>query len=177
MKQTKHTVSPMSNEGRNAYVTQQITDALICLLADNELQQLSVSQLCAHAGVGRASFYRNFQSKEDILKIHIRALLQDVIDKLKKEEGKPLSEQLGILFSHLIQHRDFYSLIHRRNLMNLFKDVFMEICGAKPEYAMAEAYAAAFASYALYGWIEVWFDRGMQESAEEITALFQSHGL
>lgn len=33
-----------------------------------------------------------------------------------------------------------------------------------------EAYAAAFASYGLYGWIREWLARGMQESPEELYA-------
>ena len=36
-----------------------------------------------------------------------------------------------------------------------------------------EVYAKAFVAYSLYGWIEVWFQRGMQESAEEMQQLFQ----
>ena len=40
-----------------------------------------------------------------------------------------------------------------------------------------EAYARAYVAYALYGWIEVWFQRGMKETAEEIAGLFQSQGL
>lgn len=46
----------------------------------------------------------------------------------------------------------------------------------KPESSKAEAYAKAFAAYALYGWIEMWFQRGMQESAEEMRQLFQNQG-
>jgi len=32
-------------------------------------------------------------------------------------------------------------------------------------------------AYVLYGWIEVWFRRGMRESAEEIAELFERKGL
>ena len=63
MRQSVETVSPMSNEGRNAYVIGHITDALLGLLREKPLERISVSELCGRAGVGRASFYRNFISK------------------------------------------------------------------------------------------------------------------
>ena len=61
MEQNQKTVSPMSNEGRNAYVVEQLTAALLELLRERPLGEISVSQLCEKAGVGRTSFYRNFQ--------------------------------------------------------------------------------------------------------------------
>lgn len=60
--------------------------------------------------------------------------------------------------------------------MYLLKDVFISIYGPKPEHSKAETYARAYVSYALYGWIEVWFQRGMQETAEEIAGMFKEHG-
>lgn len=72
MRQNPQNVSPMSNEGRNAYVIRHLTDALLKLLHKKPLQEISISELCAQAGVGRASFYRNFDSKEDILKTYLR---------------------------------------------------------------------------------------------------------
>ena len=53
----------------------------------------------------------------------------------------------------------------------------IELCGPRPEHAKVEAYARAYAAYTLYGWIEVWFQRGMQETAEEIAEMFKEQGL
>lgn len=76
MEQTAKTVSPMSNEGRNAYVTEHITAAMLSLLKEKPLVEITISELCDRAGVGRTSFYRNFQEKEDILKEYIRRMFQ-----------------------------------------------------------------------------------------------------
>ena len=62
MEQNEKIVSPMSNEGRNAYVVEQLTGALLALLQEKPLADISVSQLCDKAGVGRTSFYRNYQA-------------------------------------------------------------------------------------------------------------------
>ena len=58
----------MNNEQKNTYVKRQITNALLFLLKEKPLSDISVSELTDKAGIGRVSFYRNYQSKEDILR-------------------------------------------------------------------------------------------------------------
>ena len=177
MRQNEKTVSPMSNEGRNSYVIEHITDALLKLMRDKPMEDISISELCEVAGIGRASFYRNFNSKEDILRGYIQTIFQDWTNGDKQNANQPLSELLRSMFSHFEVHRSFYELLNQRHLIYLLKDVIIGICGAKPAHPKMEAYARAYVAYALYGWIEVWFQRGMQETAKEIAGMFQSQGL
>ena len=72
----------MNNEQKNTYVKRQITDALLSLLKEKPLSDISVSELTDKAGIGRVSFYRNYQSKEDIL----------------REESDRLIKELGVLY-------------------------------------------------------------------------------
>ena len=104
-------------------------------------------------------------------------MFKEWTDEADRKENRPLSELLGLLFAHFEQHIDFYSLLKERNLIYLLKDVMIELCGPRPEHAKVEAYARAYAAYTLYGWIEVWFQRGMQETAEEIAEMFKEQGL
>lgn len=170
MEQKPRSVSPMSNEGRNTYVIERITAALLSLLEERPLAEISISELCGRAGVGRTSFYRNFQEKEDILKEHIGKLFREWTGALAAE--LPLDELIYAMFSHFEAHRGFYALLHERGLVWLLKDVILTACGFRPEREAVQAYASAFAAYSLYGWVEVWFLRGMKESPEEMAALF-----
>lgn len=177
MRQTPKNVSPFSNEARNAYVIEHITDALLTLLKDKAITDISISELCDLAEIGRASFYRNFESKEDILRVYIQKISKEWTDEVGKKENRPLSDLLSLLFAHFEKHRDFYSLLNKRDLIYLLKDVMIELFGPKPESCKEDAYARAYFVYALYGWIEVWFKRGMQETAEEIAGMFKRQGL
>lgn len=56
MRQNAKSVSPLSNEARTAYTIEQITDALLRLLKDVPFSEITVSEICSHARVGRASF-------------------------------------------------------------------------------------------------------------------------
>lgn len=177
MRQNKETVSPMSNEGRNMYVIEHITDALLTLLEKKEIKDISISELCDNAGIGRASFYRNYDSKEDILRAYINKIFEEWKNEWVKNSDIPLSLAIGMIFEHFEQHKAFYHLLNERGLVYLLKDVILDIMELKPDLPKSEAYAKAFVAYSFYGWVEVWFERGMQESAQEMKQLFQSQGV
>lgn len=177
MRQTKENVSPMSNEGRNAYVIEHLTEALLLLLTKKPMENISISELVDTAGVGRASFYRNYERKEDILEAYINTLFREWTDECNKNSEMPLSEQVRTMIAHFERHRSFYQLLNERGLIYLLKDVIIGICGPKPEYEKTQAYATAFVAYTLYGWIDIWFQRGMVDTADEIAELFKIQGL
>ena len=127
MRQKSNTVSPMSNEGRNLYVIEHITDAFRKLLQERPVEEISISELCSEAGVGRASFYRNFNRKEDVLKGYINRLLEQWKRECEEKENCPLSEMMGLLFAHFERYREFYSLVNERNLIYLLKEGIIDM--------------------------------------------------
>ncbi len=163
----------MDNAEKNAFVRKQITAALLELLEMNELKDISVSQIAAAAGVSRISFYRNYLDKEDILRVYMKQMINDWMAEHQPETGQSEQDLLGDFFACLIEYKDFYLLLGRRNLFYLLKDIIRGLWGPKPESPNYGAYTAAFISYGLYGWIEEWFARGMQESAWEMTELLK----
>lgn len=170
MEQNPKNVSPFSNERRNAYVVEQLTGAMLALLEEKPLDEISISELCGRAGVGRTSFYRNYENKEDILKTHIARLFWDWMDKCKNAPDLSVRQTVQIVFSHFEANRDFYGLLNKRGLVHLLKDIILELCGFDPGQEMPKAYASAYVAFFLYGWIEVWFRRGMRDTAEELIA-------
>lgn len=100
---------------------EHLTDSLLTLLQRKVLGEISISELCEAAGVGRTSFYRNF-----------------------------------------------YGLLYERGLIYLLKDILLDLWGFDSEQEVVAAYASAYVSFFLYGWIEVWLRRGMKETAAEL---------
>ncbi len=174
MEQREKSVSPFSNKNRNAYVLEHLTDSLLALLADKPINDNSISELCDAAGVGRTSFYRNFETKEDILKAHITFLFHGWMDELAKNPGLPLDRVVYQVFSHLEGNRDFYGLLYKRGLTYLLKDILLDLCGFNPEQDVVSAYSSAYVAFFLYGWIEVWLRRGMRETAAELAGYLKT---
>ena len=74
----------MKIEKNNSYVKKQITQALIKLMETNSFEEIKITDIVREAQVGRASFYRNFTNKEDILKQYLTQLIQEWGIKLNK---------------------------------------------------------------------------------------------
>ena len=51
----------------NAIIRESITEALLLLMQVQPFAQITITDLVQKAGVSRVSFYRNFESKEDVL--------------------------------------------------------------------------------------------------------------
>lgn len=167
----------MGNVEKNTYVKRQLTAALLELLEERELREISVSAIAGAAGVHRVSFYRNYREKEDILREHTRRLFETWSAWYGQQPEQSNDALCASLFAHLNAHLDFYSLLNRRGLLYLIRDILRELCGPKPEYPNPGAYGAAFVCGGLYGWIEEWFARGTRESAEEMAALLRRREL
>jgi len=168
MEQKPKNVSPFSNESRNAYVVEHLTSSMLELLKEKPINKISISELCGMAGVGRTSFYRNYEEKEDIIKAYVEHLFQDWLDRWKETPDLPVKEVVRIVFSHFEANREFYTLLNERGLVYLLKDIILNLCGFDPEQEMPAAYSSAYVGFFLYGWIEVWFRRGMRDTAEEL---------
>lgn len=169
--------SPFSNEARNAYVTTHITETLLKLLREKPLNEISISEIVDGAAVGRTSFYRNYATKEAVVKRHIEALIGQWEREYRASGKDSNAEMYGSLFQHLKDNAGFYLLLKQRGLMHLFLEVFLERNGPSPEDTNMWAYTKAFITYGTYGWIEEWIGRGMRESADTMAALLSSHGM
>lgn len=170
MEQNTQTVSPFSNTSRNTWVKEHLTSALLELLEQKPIAEISISELCEKAQVGRSSFYRNYQDKEDIVRQYLQKLTSQWAKRLKIQPGPSAREIIQALFSHFDSHRDLYGLLNRQGLIYLLKDIFLEIFGFNPQQELSAAYSSAYLAYFLYGWVEVWFARGMKDTPEELIA-------
>ena len=170
MRQTNENVSPMSNEGRNQYVVEHITGAMLKLMKNTNFNNISISQVCEEAGVGRASFYRNFENKEAVISRYLKKMLDSWwIETIQK----PDFNLVEAIFSHYWEHRELSILLYKQGLAHLSLQSIKEACGPKPEQPNIVAYTTAYFSYGLYGWIEEWFKRGMQETPKEMAELWK----
>ena len=170
MRQNAKTVSPMSNEGRNLYVVEHITDAVLKLMQKYDLNDISISQICEEAGVGRASFYRNFESKSDVLKQYLVKLIQEW-GKEFEEKADPsyFSESL---LKHYYKYKDIYLLLYKRDLSEMIYETIRWAAKMDETQNNMERYVKSMTAGALFGWIDEWMRQGMPETPDEIILLF-----
>ncbi len=169
MRQTGKSVSPMSNEGRNTYVINHITDALIELMGKKSFQDISISELCDLAGVSRASFYRNFETKEAVLGKHLEEIWHDWAKEYESKHEK--SYFVESLLKCFYKYKDFNLLLYRQNLSNLIYEVVRWGTKIHESESNIESYMKSAIAGTVFGLVDEWMRRGMQETPEQIFAL------
>lgn len=172
MEQKHKSVSPFSNENRNLYVVEHLTGAMFELLEEKNFAQISISELCDRAGVGRTSFYRNFTGKEDIVRRYLKTILSRWYNSHFNSSDDSTEREIVLsLFRHIEANLNMYELLNKRHLIYLLKDILLELSGFDCSKTMLESYASAYVAYTLFGFVEVWFMRGMQDSIDDLVAL------
>ena len=162
----------MNNDQKNTYVKKQITGALLELLKEKPISDISVSELTGRAKTGRVSFYRNYRSKEDILKEESDRLIREW-GKLYESDPESAPEDLfPSLFDFYRDHRDFYTTLYNAGMASIMMETIIDTVRITPEMQNLEAYMKSFWAYGIYGWMLEWIKRGMQESGKELSALF-----
>ena len=58
----------------NEFVKECITTALLQIMEGKDFEAITITELTRKAGVGRVSFYRNFESKEDVIRQYLGKL-------------------------------------------------------------------------------------------------------
>lgn len=159
----------MKKEQNNSYVKDQMTHALLELMMKYPFEEITITEIVKNATVGRASFYRNFISKEDILKQYLLRLIQEWGIEFEKS-GDP-NYFVESLFGHYLKYRKVYQLLYKQGLSYLVLNTIKIVCGPKPEQDNIEAYFSAWFACGLFGWIDEWITRGMKESPAEMSRL------
>ena len=157
----------------NAVVKDSITQALLILMENSPLSEISVTSIVQKAGVGRVSFYRNFKSKQDVLEQHLLNLIQEW-GKEFESQGDPnyFSESL---FNHYYKNKDFYLLLYNHELSRMIYETIRQGTKIYESQNSLERYGKSMIAGMLFGCIDEWMRQGMQETPEEMVTLWEQH--
>lgn len=161
----------MDNEEKNSYVKERLTEGLLELLEQQELEDISVRELAERAGVHRVSFYRNFKSKREILAQQAERLLREWGREFEARGDRNAFGET--LLCHYHKHRAFYFLLYRRGLSDIIYESIRGACRVTEAEARAERYGRGMFAGMVFGWVDEWMRLGMTETAEELTELWR----
>ncbi len=161
----------MNNLEKNKYVKEQLTNALIELLKEKKLTDISVSELTKRAGVGRVSFYRNYSDMNDILIEHSNMLMKRWSEDFEADKNASIFTVFGSLFKHYKDQRDFYEIMYQNGITDPILDAVKNKIEYSDDLDNKTAYSKAFFAYGMYGWILEWMKRGMAEDSDDINAI------
>jgi AcrR family transcriptional regulator len=90
--------SPVDRDGRTRRRERsavRLYDAANVLLAAHSFEEVTVEQICDRAGVGKATFFRIFESKAGLLREFNRRLAQDAAERIARSGCTDVRATLG----------------------------------------------------------------------------------
>ena len=151
-----------------------IADALFSLMKRKPFQQITVTEICEEAAIGRKTFYRNFDMKEDVVQFRL-----DILCAQFKEEimGMTLAEQLRHHMQFVRDHADVFITLYRSGIHQMVRDKFAILLpDTMPKWTddpVEQEYRSRYIIAGVEAVERVWVERGFAESIDEVVAIVQ----
>ena len=177
----------MSNINKRSLSLQSkkwFAEALKCLMQNKKYSEITIMELSKKAGLDRKTFYRNFETKEDVIRFYLDGTCQDYIFNLKQESQLTTYSIAKAYFSTCKMHSDFLYLLDKNNLLPLLLitfDSYLPILHRMFENEQTKKNPVYYSEYALsfftggFWNISVkWIRNGGKETPEEMAQIVEN---
>lgn len=131
-----------------------IINSLLDLLKRKEYAAITINMIADNAQLGRRTFYRHFDTKDDAMKYITELLMTEFANNIKSNNAKSFEQILIAYFEFWEQYIDVLLLLKKAHLLYFIEDNFVEliIVAAKkskhiPEVLPIEAMGNLYAKY------------------------------
>ena len=151
------------------FLKECMSNALVRLLKEKPLEKISIIEITKKACVGRATWFRNFSSKEEALTYRIITLWYIWCEKhnISQEQRYTVHNALDF-FNFSLEYKDLYKLMYIRELQTTIYEAFYQVIIKQHRSSPSEYYKSRFLSYGVYGIVDEWVKRDFRESPEEL---------
>jgi len=171
---------------RVKYTREWCFEALNKLLDTKSYENIKISEIISKAGISRATFYRNFKTKDDVIRIKVRMFFEsfhkDIYDYYKKNEiddeifliqsfFKKIDEE-GKLIDTVIKSKLEYLMVSGiLEIINHRRDQFYSIVKINKK---AEDYTMDIVASSVWTLLSRWHRSGKEESPRELANIYSS---
>lgn len=171
---------------RIKYTREWTFEALSKLLEHKPYHEITISEIIERAGISRATFYRNFNSKDDVVRLKVQMFFhqfhQDILG-VYKQTGE-VDEQLLIFafFKQVDEQEQVIDTVIQTNLeytmvegilsiINYHKDRFYELVQTNKR---TEDYTMDIVASSCWTLLSRWHKSGKEESPKKLARIYLS---
>lgn len=159
-------------------------EALDALLKKKEFVDITVSEIIEKAGVSRATFYRHFKSKEDIVRVSTslffasfhrkiesfyRHLLEEDEIFMIQQFFKQIGEQSALVNMVIKANLEGLMIEGIRGIIHTQKEQFYSLIPRNPK---TEDYTIDLVALSAWGLIARWMKNGQKETTKELSKIY-----
>lgn len=148
-----------------------IADSLLQLLATKKIETITITEIVSKANVGRATYYRNFETKEAIIVWKLHYLLSTWEYNLPVDLKVDAStyEATVAFMDFFYVHRELFRILYQNRLLHLLLEALYEFASHKND--VVSPFAQAFHIFGMFGIIYEWVRTDMQTTPIELTTI------
>lgn len=169
-------------------INKALAKSLKELTVHRPFDKITVREIADGAGVIRATFYRHFQDKYDLLRWIVQTEILDPVHILMVNEM--YREAIRLIFLNLLHDREFYQHAARMEGQNSFSEISREsiyrflyglftaqIGNRRQEHIwMTPEYLASYYAESMNFVVMRWIETGMKASPDEMVAVYEYIG-
>lgn len=164
----------------NRRVRQSITDALFTLLERKAFSEITVSDIVRESGVARASFYRNFETKEAVVDAFLQKCHKEIVSQPELAIDRDMNpreyimERMKHSFNCVLDRKRQIRLLYKNgfgsHLQNM-ADIYIEDVAGNMLYNSPNKYLLYCFSGAAMNMLVHWLSSGTPETSQELAAV------
>ena len=157
----------------------RITDALLALMRQYPYKDITITQICQEAQIVRQTYYRNFDSKDDILRFYLDNMVRKYFTDYYRIQD--VFVQLNDFFSYMLKSREFLLLASENSLFFMIDEtITMNITNfinfrelTTIDDPKTEKYVTGFIASTICSLLSLWTNSGFLESPWMMSQLAQ----
>ena len=146
-----------------------IADALLLLMENKAFQDITVSEIVKKAGVNRSTYYRHFETKEDVIIYYLDNLSLELIE-WEKRQKLDFKQHLIRMYEHYYNHKKQMMTIYKSGQAQLLLEVLKKylVSDRHTDKTTKDQYSIAFHIGGTFNQFLLWFSRNMEDSPADM---------
>ena len=171
----KREVLRLNNQKSNELTRECIDTAMIYLMSEKPYESISISELTKRAGVSRTAFYRNYASKDDVLKEIGKSVIESLSAQLSKvKSADDVHGALVVFFTKIKEQHAYVELLVKADVsMNLLFPSSHVLEYVVRTTSQKDHYRLIAVDSALNGLVREWIANGYDLSPEELANVLE----
>lgn len=169
---------------RIKYTRMWTFEALVKLLELKDFKKIKISEIIDKAGISRATFYRNFSTKDDIVKIRVQTMFasfyEELVSKYKIDGVQDEQVLVSTFFKKVDEEEKVIETVIKSNLEYLmiegiseviyyYKDQFYKRIKTSK---ITEEYTMDIVASSAWTLLSRWHKTGKKESASKLSQIY-----
>lgn len=151
---------------------EKIANTLIELMKYEEYEKITIKDISDSSKINRSTYYRNFKSKEDIIKYKLELIMDEFIATYKAKNIQKKEEYIITILETFYKYKDFFIIIHKEKQIYLLQKVLVECfkynidnCSKK------ELYHVYYHIGGIYNFTVCWIENEMEDDPKTLTKI------